>query len=220
MRVYIASSFDNKVVVEAVADVMMDAGHTVTVVWWTTDFKTALGEMPDEEWYRHPKIASVRWRNFLGIDDADALIIVSPKKRKYNGANVELGYAIAKKKIVVAYGELERCAMYQGVPQIKFESKSTHKLLDYLQSEYEKKQTQPTLCTKYYCAIGKRAHPAYYHVGRGTSYIWCKTHGILATITGELRGDDKNPRMLQMTKAQEDRFRQKVVNRWDRGKRR
>ena len=59
----------------------------------------------------------VKERNFKGIDKADVLILVCPsdKPKKFNGANIELGYAIGKGKIVMSVGLLERSAMYHGV---------------------------------------------------------------------------------------------------------
>ena len=117
MRVYLASSFKLMDWVKAVRWEMEKVGIEITVVWWETNFKSALGEMTDDEWYSRPEIERIRKRNFQGIDDADALVLVCDPIApcKFNGANVEVGYALGKGKPVYSIGALERSGMYQEV---------------------------------------------------------------------------------------------------------
>lgn len=113
--VYLASSFDLKSRVISLAEQLKKHGIGVTVEWWNHDFKEI--DVPDSEWYNSDKIKWVKERNFKGIDDADAFILVCPDNvcKKFNGANIELGYAIGKGKPVFRYGNVERSAMYHGV---------------------------------------------------------------------------------------------------------
>ena len=81
-----------------------------------------LDSLPDKEWYVSQQIKDVRDSNFEAIDDCDIFILVCHPllAKKYNGANIELGYAIAKGKRVYYWGTLERSAMYVGVEEISF----------------------------------------------------------------------------------------------------
>lgn len=118
MKIYLASNFSLVEKVKLLADYLEDNGHEIIVKWWTTDFKKALGEMTDAEWYKKPEIKEISDRNFKGIDCADLLIIVaSGIPQKFIGANIEVGYAIAKGKPVFSFGNLERSGMYHQVLQ-------------------------------------------------------------------------------------------------------
>ena len=132
MKIYLASSFSLKQRVEEVSERLKKAGHTITVEWWNKDFKKAFGLISDDKWYKLDDIILISKKNFKGIDDADVLIIVCPKieSKKYNGANVELGYAIGKYKHVISLGRLERSAMYLGVKRIY----NIEDLIEYLNS--------------------------------------------------------------------------------------
>jgi len=113
MKIYLAGSFDAKDKIQKVSEMLKKEGHSITVEWWKKDFKKI--DVPDAEWYNLPQIKEVRIRNFNGIDEADALILVSSDiKKKYNGANIEIGYAIGKGKYVIIFGTVERSAMYHG----------------------------------------------------------------------------------------------------------
>jgi nucleoside 2-deoxyribosyltransferase len=112
--VYLASSFDLKEKVQQISDILESKGIVITRKWWFTDYKIAFGEIPDEEWYRREKVRWLSQENFKAIDQADAVILVCPNDSPHNftGANIEVGYAIAKNKRVLSVGALGRSAMY------------------------------------------------------------------------------------------------------------
>ena len=114
LKVYLASSFDLKGKVQQISDRLEASGIVITRKWWFTDYKKTLGEIPDEEWYREEKVHWVSQENFKAIDQAEAVILVCPDDSHHNftGANIEVGYAIAKGKRVFSLGALGRSAMY------------------------------------------------------------------------------------------------------------
>ena len=119
MKFYLASSFKNKVKVEQVAYYLTKRGHTITTQWWHTDFKKTVSGN-DAEWYADERVQAISKRNFKGIEDAEVLILVARKEPvKYNGANIELGYALALGKPCYSLGYLERSAMYCPVIKCK-----------------------------------------------------------------------------------------------------
>lgn len=115
MKVYLASSFNLANRVEAVANQLKSLGHTITLEWWHTDLKRL--EMSDDAWYDFSVIEDVYNRNLKAINEADVVILIAPEERpkKFNGANIEIGYAIANNKPVYSVGKLERSAMYAPV---------------------------------------------------------------------------------------------------------
>lgn len=117
MWIYLASSFKLATRVEHLATALELSGHKITRKWWKRDFKTTLGEMSDEEWYAREEVRDVCKANFDAIDRADVVILVCPiqEPTKFNGANIEVGYAIAKGKLVLSFGALERSGMYSPV---------------------------------------------------------------------------------------------------------
>lgn len=119
-KFYLASSFSLKDKVIKLAEALKKKGHEVTHDWWNFDYKTI--NLPDYEWYKHPKVEGISEKNFDAIDRADALILVAPDKecKKFNGANIEVGYALARGMEVLSVGVLERSAMY--VPLTQFDT--------------------------------------------------------------------------------------------------
>jgi nucleoside 2-deoxyribosyltransferase len=116
-KFYIASSFSLKEKVLKLAKALEEEGHEVIHDWWNFDYKTI--DLPDNEWYRHPKVTGISLKNFSAIDKADGVILVAPDQecKKFNGANIEVGYALAQGKEVLSVGVLERSAMYVPVNQ-------------------------------------------------------------------------------------------------------
>jgi nucleoside 2-deoxyribosyltransferase len=119
-NIYLASSFANVNLVEFAAKYLTERGHHITTEWWHTDFKQAI-QKPDVEWYKDEKVQFISKRNFKGITDADVLVLIGhPREpRKYNGANIELGFALALGKQCYSIGCLERSAMYCSVKQLE-----------------------------------------------------------------------------------------------------
>lgn len=114
-KIYLASSFKLLDKIEFVADILKDERYEITREWWHHDFKKI--DKTGEEWYRDERVEQVCKDNFDAIEEADALVLVCPddEPMKYNGANIELGYAHAKKKPTFAVGELKLSAMYVPV---------------------------------------------------------------------------------------------------------
>jgi len=115
MNIYIASSFDLLDRIKVVEKAIEEKGISIPIKWWEHDYKMI--NCPDSEWYHLPQVKMVCERNFNGIDNSEVVVIVAPEKnpKKFNGANIELGYAIAKGKTVLCYGVLERSAMYYPI---------------------------------------------------------------------------------------------------------
>lgn len=113
MKIYIASSFRFTDAVRTLADQLEKRGHMITCKWWLVDYKVALDISNDEVWFSQPIIRTIYLRSFKAIEDADLLILVAPEASRFNGANIEVGIALALHKPVVCLGELVRSAMYE-----------------------------------------------------------------------------------------------------------
>jgi len=118
MKVYIASSFQLTEKVIEVSQILWKHGIEVTQAWWKRDYK----KMPlsGEAWYNHSDVIAISKKNFDAIDEADAVLLVCPDFTpiRFNGANIEVGYAIAKGKPVYSIGKLQRSAMYVPVKRL------------------------------------------------------------------------------------------------------
>jgi nucleoside 2-deoxyribosyltransferase len=112
LKVYLASSFALKRQVQEIATILESKGIVITRKWWIRNYKK--DKSPDVVWYGKDEIQWLARENFGAIDRADVVILVCPSKsaRKFTGANIEVGYAIAKGKRVLSLGALERSAMY------------------------------------------------------------------------------------------------------------
>ena len=117
MKVYLASSFDLKEKVQQTACLLELKGVEITRKWWLKDYKNAFGQILDEDWYDREEVKWVSEENFKAIDQAEAVILVCPddSPHRFTGANIEVGYALAKGKRVLALGMLARSAMYASV---------------------------------------------------------------------------------------------------------
>ena len=133
MKIYVASSFKLIPIVESVVEALEDAGHTITEKWWDRAYKTKdLGlidtqklkkiydDLDPSEFYSKKETSKSYVLDLRGIEDSDAFVFVadySPKK--FTGANIELGYALALGKDCLSVGELENSVMYSGVLKCK-----------------------------------------------------------------------------------------------------
>lgn len=115
LHVYVGSSFSLKDRVIDLVEAIEDAGHHVPCQWWERDVKDYDG--PDHIWYKQLDTIETAERNFGWIRWSQAFVLVAPEHqtKKFNGANVELGYAHAHNTPVYAYGQLERSGMYTPV---------------------------------------------------------------------------------------------------------
>lgn len=131
--IYIASSFDLYDRVEATCEAVEDAGHSVPDVWWHNDLKQLNGD--DEDWYTLSDVQQIAVDHYDNIANADTFILVAPKDepKKFNGANIELGYAFAHDLDCYALGTLERSAMYVSPNRVPVKQiSSLHELVEAL----------------------------------------------------------------------------------------
>jgi len=121
MKIYIASSFDLRNKIEEVSKTLEDAGHIITCKWWIADdLKKNSFIKTSEDFYKDPSCSDIYYRDKLAVERADILIFVAADDaRKYNGANVELGMALAKGKACYSVGALQNSAMYFPVIRAK-----------------------------------------------------------------------------------------------------
>lgn len=119
LRFYLASAFELAQKVQGIAECLEERGHLVPVRWWDLEGeahkkKTAL--ITEAAFYQSRAVQATAARNFGGVASCDALILVTDgPARKFNGAAVELGYALAHGKPCYAYGQLDRSAMFAHV---------------------------------------------------------------------------------------------------------
>jgi nucleoside 2-deoxyribosyltransferase len=123
MKVYLASSFDLVPVVETVTEYLERQGHTITVKWWSRDgfdLRDKKADQTTDGFYKDPVCEMIFWRDYQGVTDSDAFVIVAgDTPKKFNGANVEYGIAIALKKPCFSIGCLENSAMYHPLKKCK-----------------------------------------------------------------------------------------------------
>jgi len=117
-KIYVASSFSLVPTVKMVADSLKKCGYIITQEWWRFDYKSIL-KNDDELWYLLPKVRNISKANFEAIKRADCLLLVADSEtpQRFNGANIELGYALALGKPCFSIGKLQRSAMYVPVTQ-------------------------------------------------------------------------------------------------------
>jgi len=115
LNIYLASSFKYKESVETVEYDLKIEGHNVPDKWWNIDSKNS--SESDYEWYNKPETRAISTRHFQQIRKCDALILVCPISSPgvFNGAAVEVGYALALGIPVYSYGFIPRSAMYSDV---------------------------------------------------------------------------------------------------------
>lgn len=118
MKIYLASSFRFVEDVKKLQEWLITEGsqkdqHEITCEWWHTDYKQHLKTKTINEWFSEPVIKVIYQRSLQAIRECDLLILVSPEPTKFNGANVEVGMALALGKPVIAYGQVEKSGMYE-----------------------------------------------------------------------------------------------------------
>lgn len=136
MKVYLASSFSLKDKIVWINRYLESKGIECVDKWWTRDLKTET-ELSDREWYSQNIVKSLVKRHWHSIENCDAFVLIAPRthSKKFNGANIELGYALACGITCFSVGLIERSAMYVDV--IKCED---HKeLADNLEMYYDRK---------------------------------------------------------------------------------
>ncbi len=131
MKVYVASSFSLIPKVERIVQALEEAGHEITVKWWdriydtkdlgpkeTQELKKLFNNLDPDEFYSRPKTSRSYLSDLEGIEDAEVLVLIGPdtaSRGSLVGGNIELGFAIGIKRIVISIGALMNSAMYAGV---------------------------------------------------------------------------------------------------------
>ena len=145
MKLYLASSFSLIHRVKDLASILEAAGHEITCKWWsrqydipgegkvaTTVLKRRYRSIVSEKFYALPETELSYEADLQGIRDADAFIFVADDRpRAFNGANVELGIALAWGKPCYVYGRLRTSVMYLRVHRVK----TVSSLLDSLRGD-------------------------------------------------------------------------------------
>ena len=123
MKVYLASSFDLMPLVETIAEYLEKQGHDISVKWWSRDgfdLRDKKANHTSDSFYKDPVCEMIFWRDFQGVSDSDAFVIVADNiPKKFNGANVEYGIAVALHKPCFSIGALENSAMYHPIKKCK-----------------------------------------------------------------------------------------------------
>lgn len=133
MKIYLASSFSLIPNIESIANCLEEEGHEITVKWWKRlQLKQEFAKLSPEEFYAHPECKFAFERDYLGIEQADALVFVADETpRRYNGANIELGIAYALGKPTFSIGALENSALYYKVKRCADLQELIKSLLEY-----------------------------------------------------------------------------------------
>lgn len=124
MKVYLASAFDLVPQVRDVERALRRAGHVIAVYWWSTDGFDLADKKQDndhpDEFYAHPLCRQIFLRNFGGVMECDALVLVAgDEPRAFNGANIEVGIALAYGVPCFSLGRLDNSVMYYRVRQCR-----------------------------------------------------------------------------------------------------
>ena len=129
MKFYLASSFDLVDKVEEVCKAIEGYGHSINVKWWnkeydipnegkvkTTILKSRFNKVESDKFYNRPEVRRSYLDDFSGVINADVFIFISDEKTKiYNGANVELGIALANNILCFSIGKLTNSVLYYDV---------------------------------------------------------------------------------------------------------
>jgi nucleoside 2-deoxyribosyltransferase len=115
LTIYLASSFKYKKQIGTVYEELTARRHKIPDVWWNIDSKQV--DETDNFWYNKSETKAIASRHFEAIKKSDCLILVCPitNPGQFNGANVEVGYALALSKPVYSFGFIGRSAMYTNV---------------------------------------------------------------------------------------------------------
>lgn len=123
-RVYLASAFSLATEVERVCRSLEGLGFVIPVKWWDSESQSHKMKtdqsISDDEFYRQQAVVLAMARDFGGVGTCDTFVLVGTDvPRSFNGANVELGYALAHHKRCILLGNFDRSAMYAGCERVK-----------------------------------------------------------------------------------------------------
>lgn len=124
LDIYLASSFDLIDTVQVICEILEEEGHTILVKWWSShgfDMWDKKVSLDSDAFYTDPICGKIYEVDFNGVKKADALVLVGAAVAPilFNGANVELGMALAYGKPCYSIGKLKSSAMYHPVIKCK-----------------------------------------------------------------------------------------------------
>jgi hypothetical protein len=133
MKVYVASSFSLIPKVKKITKILEKRGHEISEKWWnrvysseglglvdTQKLKKIFDDLPPDEFYSKIETRKSYLLDLKGITEAEAFIFVAnDKPRKFTGANIELGYALAKGIRCLSIGNLTNSVLYFEVIRCK-----------------------------------------------------------------------------------------------------
>ena len=133
MKFYIASSFSLVDKVQEACDRLEQKGHEITVKWWSREYdipgegkvktitlKKRYNKLEADAFYSRPETKISYDADVKGVIDADAFLFVADENpRAYNGANIELGIALANDKPCFSIGNLSNSVLYLEVNRCK-----------------------------------------------------------------------------------------------------
>jgi hypothetical protein len=96
MKIYIATSWENRGRAESWAKHVENSSMSITYRWWEAPFA-------DETWLSDEVKRELAVQCLRGVADADVVWILAPETGG-QGVWVELGYSLAKKKMIVYSG--------------------------------------------------------------------------------------------------------------------
>jgi nucleoside 2-deoxyribosyltransferase len=120
LNIYLASSFKYKNICEMIREELEE--HPIELgmfkvpdIWWNIDSKKS--NLSVNVWYNQPITKAISARHFQSIKNCDALVLCCPISEEgiFNGANVEVGYALALGIPVYSFGKIAMSAMYSDV---------------------------------------------------------------------------------------------------------
>ncbi len=96
MNIYIATKFENDYAFHETEKLLKAQGHTIAHDWT----KESVGERQGPELYTY--LQRCAYRDLKGVEFADALLFLPYAEKPMVGAYVELGFAIAQRKRIIA----------------------------------------------------------------------------------------------------------------------
>ena len=105
MKFYVAGKFEDKSDVREVMDIIKKAGHFVTHDWTLREKEGA-------------DLVKCAREDYNGIVNCQILVAVLLKENNYRGLWVEIGIALAMKKIIAVIGEGENDCIFLTLPEV------------------------------------------------------------------------------------------------------
>lgn len=128
MKIYVASSFEQKEATKQAHELLERAGHEITLDWTTHKWLNGEDDDQKEVLYREYAVADVE-----GVMAADVFILLLGE-RKSAGAHIELGIALGAMKRIFLVGEIKDETLFYWHPRVE-KVKETNSIVDILKDE-------------------------------------------------------------------------------------